>query len=204
MTSLPIYWSWMWSTNIIVTLNGKKGTSFLWNCNWLFVQEVYSSLSHQQTSRSDRINIWILQIMKFVILLVATFCCTIYSTYGQTASEEECEAKQYKSCHHKCVLDVTATRHCCPISRCIKCYKAIGLDKCGLAIQNKLMITIVAYTAIWRKEGCTESEMYPSTKCLYYFYTAWFYVVPLLIVAVIGVVVFVVRRRRRRRRRRRF
>ena len=135
--------------------------------------------------------------MKFVILLVATFCCIIYSTSGQTASEEDCAAKKYKPCHHKCVLDVTAKRHCCPISRCVKCYEDIGLDKCGLAIQSKLMMTIVAYAAIWQKEGCTESEKYPSTKCLYYFYTAWFYVVPLLIVAVIGVAAFVVIRRRR-------
>ena len=134
-------------------------------------------------------------VMKLVILLAATFCCTIYSTSG---SESTCLTETYdKPCGKKCEPDFEEP--CCQISRCIKCYTDIGLDKCGSIAELGLQVIIQAMNQKWAANGCTESKKYPSTKCLYYFYTVWFYVIPLLILAVIGgVVAFVIIRRRRR------
>ena len=136
--------------------------------------------------------------MKVVILLAAIFCCTIYSTSG-----EDCEDVVYKPCDKHCNEVMTGeafekgTKYCCPISRCVYCFQDIGLDKCGRQVENRLRLGLAILTEWWKLQGCKESEKYPSTKCLYYFYPAWFYVISLLIIAVIGgVVVFIVRRRR--------
>ena len=138
--------------------------------------------------------------MKFVILLVATFCCMIYSTSGETTNEMACFDDEFnKPCQQLCSGIQEATRHCCPISRCVKCWTDIGINKCGPKIKKEIVATMTGFADVLAAEGCTESEEYPSTKCNYYFYKPWFYVVPLLIMAVIGgVVAFVVRRRRRR------
>ena len=136
--------------------------------------------------------------MKVVILLATVFCCTIYSTSG-----DDCPTEVYKPCDEPCkeVLSGEAfkngKKYCCPISRCVYCYQDIGLDKCGRDVGDRLRLGLAVFMQFWKNQGCKESEKYPSTKCLYYFYTVWFYVISLLILAVIGVVVFFVFRRRR-------
>lgn len=147
--------------------------------------------------------------MKFVILFFATFCSTIYLTSGQTPSEKACVNEKFtKSCEKHCPEleeigksepDVkNTTKHCCPISRCIKCFEDIGLNKCGPEVELRFRQLIADFNILFVAKGCTESEKYPSFKCLYHFYSAWFFVVSLVIQAVIGgAVAFVVRRRRR-------
>ena len=149
--------------------------------------------------------------MKVVILFFTIFCVTIYSTYGQIPSEDEisCAYEEYiEPCFSKHCKELERIensepdfkrdlKHCCPISRCAKCVEDIGPAKCGPTTQSKFQEVVADFNTLFADKGCTESEKYPSTKCLYYFYTVWFYVVPLVILAAIGgVVAFVVIRRR--------
>ena len=145
--------------------------------------------------------------MKFVLLFFAVFCCTVYSIYGQTADDKTClQEKVAKPCQSICDAKKINkprdlehnTEFCCKLSRCYKCWMDAS-SKCSKFAQDEVRTIVDQRRAHLLADGCKESQMYPSIKCLHYFYTAWFYVVPLLIFAVIGAVVaFVVIRRRRR------
>ena len=139
--------------------------------------------------------------MKVILVFFAIFCCTIFAT--SRADDMTCfQENVFKPCLPKCENknpdQGPTTKNCCIGSRCAKCMMDAS-SKCSSLVQYQVKQTVDKVYKDMRTAGCTESQMYPSTKCLHYFYTAWFYVVPLLIVAVIGgVVAFVVIRRRRR------
>ena len=161
---------------------------------------MYPSLWHPDIKKWQNHHLNPKQSWKSLFSSSSVFCCTIYSTSGQTASENACASDKFdKPCLKKCTFELKNKKPCCEITRCTKCWKDVGLSKCGPTVQGILQAKIAGFEIGFSALGCTESDRYPSTKCLYHFYPAWFYVVPLLILAAIGGVVAVVVLRRRRR-----
>ena len=106
---------------------------------------------------------------------------------------QKCVDRLQASCKKACDLiymkngKIDSTKnHCCEISRCVCCInKKVGFDACDESAKQILQKRL-ADMELFFNSNCTESQRYPSAKCTYYFYTAWFYVVPLLILAVVG------------------
>ena len=97
-----------------------------------------------------------------------------------TPQEQKCFVKTYKD---RCSVACSFARHqgyCCELSRCQRCYRDIGINQCGEKIGFDLLDKMARVSIEIKRFNCTDSEKYPSLKCLFLFNALWFYLIPCL------------------------
>ena len=114
--------------------------------------------------------------------------------------EVDCIDQKFKSCYPICQHNKNKELKnlpCCLISRCHYCIYKIGMSVCGDRVKEAL--TNIFNLLIHVTQSCPEDEIYPSFKCAYFWYPAWFYVIPptIFIFLTTSIIVLVVARKNR-------
>ena len=150
--------------------------------------------------------------MKIMVIkqVISVSCILILvPIFSATQPEEELDLKcakevMFGSCWDYCYyMQINRWPHCCDIARCRYCAEQNNIRSCGPVSRKLWFETMKNFKKEFQDEYlCKEKGFkfeYPTTKCLYHYYTAWFYVLPLGVFTVLSTAVYFVVQKRRRR-----